>query len=226
MALYAAERLWLLMLDAYADLTIYAESNDDLPAVRAMAQRQLELDPLRESAYRQQMRILAKLGERNAAVLFERCRTVLRQELGRTPKRKRWPCTPSFSIQKQRRRAVAPLPTMSPALPFATPHPGPARRFLPVCYIFPTVDPVFLGREEEIAALQARLANPTYRLLSIVGPGGIGKSRLAQQVAAQQVNNFRDGGYFVALAQAPTAASIPLAIAETLQLSFGRCARV
>ncbi|HQY93809.1 BTAD domain-containing putative transcriptional regulator [Caldilinea sp.] len=221
------ERLWLLMLDAYADLTIYAESNDDLPAARATAQRQLELDPLRESAYRQQMRILAKLGERNAAlVLFERCRTVLRQELGLDPEAETLALhTQLLNPEAAADANVAPLPTMSPALPFATPHPGASPEVSPARHNFPEQLTPFFGREEEIAALQARLANPTYRLLSIVGPGGIGKSRLAQQVAAQQVNNFRDGGYFVALAQAPTAASIPLAIAETLQLSLGAGAK-
>ena len=78
----------------------------------------------------------------------------------------------------------------------------------------------FIGREEEIEQLHARLADPAYRLLSIVGPGGIGKSRLAQQVAAQHLNTFRDGVYFISLVQVQAVESIPAAIAETLGLAF------
>lgn len=212
------ERLRLLMLDAYADLAVYAESSGDLVAARDAAQRQVELDPLRESAYRQQMRILAKLGERSAALtLFDRCRTVLREELGLDPEPET--LTLHAQILKSETPAGAGVANRqaisldSPSM--ANMETSPPRHNLP-----PLLTP-FFGREEEIEELLARLSNPAYRLLSIVGPGGIGKSRLAQQVAAQQLNSFGDGVYFVSLAQTPTVELIPLAIAEALQLSFG-----
>ena len=212
------ERLRLLMLDAYADLAAFAENSGDLAAARDAAQRQLELDPLRESAYRRQMRVLAQQGRRNAALmLFERCRTVLREELGLDPEPE------TLALHTQILRSDVPTDasaahpqTVSLEPQSMAPIEATSRRFSLPQQLTP-----FIGREQEIEELQQRLSNPTYRLLSIVGPGGIGKSRLAQRVAAQQLDNFRDGVYFVSLAQTQTGAAIPLAIAETLLLSFG-----
>ncbi|MCX6049558.1 MAG: BTAD domain-containing putative transcriptional regulator, partial [Chloroflexi bacterium] len=206
------ERLLLLVIEAYSDLTIYAEVHGDLTAAHHFAQRQIEIDPLREPAYRQQMRILAKQGERSRALAtFERCRTILREELGLDPE----PETLSLhaqllvaEIEPQRQTT-----TLAPAIDVPIARAPPRHNF-------PQQLTPFIGREEELAQLQARLANPTYRLLSIVGPGGIGKSRLAQQVAAQQIGIYPDGVYFVALIQVPTIESVPAAIAETLDLTF------
>lgn len=56
----------------------------------------------------------------------------------------------------------------------------------------PPVSP-FVGRERELAALRAHLADPAVRLLSLVGPGGVGKTRLALALAALHGGRFRDG---------------------------------
>ena len=80
------ERLHVLVIEAYADLAVYAEETGDFVAAGRSAERQIQLDPLREPAYRQQMRIFAKQGERSLALAsFERCRKVLREELGLDP---------------------------------------------------------------------------------------------------------------------------------------------
>ncbi len=55
----------------------------------------------------------------------------------------------------------------------------------------------FLGRESELAAIQLMLEAPSTRLLTITGPGGAGKTRLSLQVAAEQLDRFRDGVFFV-----------------------------
>jgi hypothetical protein len=57
----------------------------------------------------------------------------------------------------------------------------------------------FVGREKELAALGQLLADPTCRLLTLVGPGGIGKTRLALEAAAGARQQFSDGVYFVTL---------------------------
>jgi predicted ATPase/class 3 adenylate cyclase len=57
----------------------------------------------------------------------------------------------------------------------------------------------FLGRANELAAIQVMLESPSTRLLTISGPGGAGKTRLGLQVAAEQADRFRDGVFFVDL---------------------------
>ena len=58
----------------------------------------------------------------------------------------------------------------------------------------------FLGREEELAEIQKLLERPSCRLLTLVGPGGIGKTRLALQAAADIIEAFPHGVYLVPLA--------------------------
>ena len=53
----------------------------------------------------------------------------------------------------------------------------------------------FVGRAEEMAEIRARLADPDCRLLTLVGAGGIGKSRLAIEIAVQVAADFADGVY-------------------------------
>ena len=57
-----------------------------------------------------------------------------------------------------------------------------------------------VGREEELAEIGERLADPDCRLLTLVGPGGSGKTRLAVEAAAQATDAFPHGVYFVPLA--------------------------
>src|SRR5919204_460645 len=57
-----------------------------------------------------------------------------------------------------------------------------------------------IGREQDIATVRDRLLGPDVRLLTLVGPPGVGKTRLALQVATEVQEKFRDGAAFVALA--------------------------
>jgi class 3 adenylate cyclase len=74
----------------------------------------------------------------------------------------------------------------------------------------------FLGREQEVAELLALLR--TARLVTLTGPGGTGKTRLALQVAAQLLTAFPDGVFFVDLAPVTDPALVPSAIAQALGL--------
>jgi predicted ATPase/DNA-binding XRE family transcriptional regulator len=78
----------------------------------------------------------------------------------------------------------------------------------------------FLGREPELIQIAERLADPNCRLLTIIGLGGTGKTRLAVQAAANRLDDFEDGVYFVSLAPVGSAALIATAIANVLQVSF------
>ena len=74
----------------------------------------------------------------------------------------------------------------------------------------------FIGREREVEAVLAILARPAVRLLTLVGPPGIGKTRLAAQAAAQLLPLFRDGVFFVALSPISDHALVVPTIAQTL----------
>ena len=72
----------------------------------------------------------------------------------------------------------------------------------------------FVGRERELVEIKRLL--PTTRLLTLVGTGGIGKTRLALQLAAEVMDAYRDGVWFVDLAPIVAADLVPSAVAQVL----------
>jgi len=77
----------------------------------------------------------------------------------------------------------------------------------------------FVGRSNELARIAALFADPNCRLLTLLGPGGIGKTRLALQFAADQ-RSFTDGVYFVHLTPVSSLDLVPSAIASALQITL------
>lgn len=78
-----------------------------------------------------------------------------------------------------------------------------------------------IGREAEQAQIARLLADPDCRLMTFVGPGGIGKTHLALQTAAMLAERFPDGAAFVPLAQVMAAENVAAAIANALGISHG-----
>ena len=74
----------------------------------------------------------------------------------------------------------------------------------------------FLGRETELERLVAMLQDPTVRVLTMLGPGGIGKTRLALQAAAESSDAFIDGLWWVALAPLGDVSQARVALAQAL----------
>lgn len=82
----------------------------------------------------------------------------------------------------------------------------------------PAQTTVFIGRETELSEIVKRLSSKGVRLLTLTGPGGIGKTRIAVQAAAELIEQFQDGVYFVDLATIRDPESFPAVIAQTLGL--------
>jgi predicted ATPase/class 3 adenylate cyclase len=82
----------------------------------------------------------------------------------------------------------------------------------------------FLGREREVAAVAELLRQQSVRLVTLTGPGGIGKTRLALQTAAELLDDFPDGVFFVDLAPLtdPSVVASVIAAALGLRLEGGR----
>ena len=82
----------------------------------------------------------------------------------------------------------------------------------------PTSPTTFIGRELELSEIADLLGKPDCRLLTLNGPGGVGKSHLALKAAEELWQTFSDGGCWVALESLTEASHIARAIAEGLKL--------
>ncbi len=83
----------------------------------------------------------------------------------------------------------------------------------------PTQVSEFFGREEELTSIRSMVAKPGTRLVTLTGPGGTGKTRLALQVGADLVERYRDGVFFVDLSSERQPDGAFEAIAREMDLS-------
>ncbi|MBX3053808.1 MAG: hypothetical protein KF753_20180 [Caldilineaceae bacterium] len=181
----------------------------------AHARRWAALDPLHEPACRALMKLYAWTGQYEAAIRqFHRCVQALQEEMGVEPDEE----TQQLYAQIRNRRF--PLPSQGiPPTPANESEP-PAIVSTPVGNL-PPVSTAFVGRQMELAQIAQRLADPSARLLTIVGPGGMGKSTLALQAGRAEAANFSDGVWFVPLAGMELPEQMPSAILTALQMPSG-----
>lgn len=196
------EQLHRLAIEAMYETTQDHLSANRLDKAQATARRQLDLEPWREPAHRQLMQACALAGDRAAALTqFETCRKMLREELD---------IEPSFEtialLDKIKAGRFSRTVTDEIVYP-----PVRTRHNLPA-----DTTP-FIGREIELADIHRLLVREHFRLVTIVGPGGIGKTRLAQAVGASLLSHFEDGVYFVDLAPIEQPEGIAPAIAAVLE---------
>lgn len=161
--------------------------------------RLLRSDPLDEEAAQTLMRLLHAAGQSSRArEVFEQLRRDLDRELGVEP----------LEATRALADALRSAPAGRPAeVPRARHNlPGHASRFF--------------GRAPELQALARHLANPECRLLTVVGLGGMGKTRLALELAAQQIDAFADGVWLVPLAETTRADLLVPSIASAVGLVF------
>ena len=205
---------WLLLrrewfhhqaLGALYDLAAWHEAQGDYDRADHYARRQLGLDPLHEEAHRQLMRALALGGKRTEAIAqYEACSQLLYTELGVPPA----PETTAL-VQAIEEGTLTPAARQSLLA-------VPAERDTQL----PTVGTTFVGRETEGEQLRAALLDPAVPLVTLVGPGGVGKSRLALAAATNLLGAFANGVYFVALAGVDDREGLVTALAGVLGLTF------
>jgi predicted ATPase/DNA-binding SARP family transcriptional activator len=199
------ESLHRQAVDAFHELAEYHERRGEYDLAEALVRRDLELEPWDEASHRRLMRLLY-LSERRSQALaqYELCRKALADELGVEPEE----ATTVLYEQIRSEAAAAPVPRAVLALPAAHPHNLP-----------PTVTP-FIGREQELAQIADTFERGRSRIISLVGPGGIGKTRLALQAATQQLDNFQDGVFFILLEGLTKSEEAVYAIARMLDLEI------
>ncbi len=201
-------------------LSQFHTEQGDLTLAMERARRILQLEPWREEAHRQLMLLLAQSGQRSAALAqYELCRQALRSELDvepdaatlelvaqiRTGTFDQKPASqPEIRQASQSDRKSEPDEPPVAASPLHPASPSPAALIIP--HNLPSQRLAFVGRAAEQAdILRLLLDDADCRLLTLVGPGGMGKTRLALKVAEgivalpapQQV--FGDGILFVPL---------------------------
>lgn len=201
------QREWLhrQMIDALAHLIAHHERRGHYGEALHYAGQQVGLDPWREETHRQLMRLYLLNGERSAALAqYESCRRLLQQELGVEPEAE----TTTLYEQIGAASEQVPLAVARLALPATHRH------------NLPPAPTPFIGREGELAAIGRLLAEGECRLLTLIGPGGVGKTRLALQAAAEQVDTFADGVFYLPLVALTAAELLASTLLNVLQVEM------
>jgi predicted ATPase len=226
-------------LETLDTLTTIATGQKVYVKARSYAQRQLEIDNLRESAYRQLMEILARSGHRTEALRqYQVCAQILASELDTTPSQQTKDLFEHIQSEDPNLYAVKQIliestdPVLAgvettdiPAelsMQLASPKPHRPNHNLPV------QSTPFIGRKTELAELYSLITDPQNRLITIVGPGGIGKTRLSLAVVERLLSysidsrkvSYNNGVYFIDLTPLNQAKQVPLVMADTLQIQM------
>ncbi|MBZ0292556.1 MAG: hypothetical protein K8L99_08300 [Anaerolineae bacterium] len=194
---------WLLTQRQYFQVQVTAaleqlagfhEHTGQLAEAERTIRHLLEYDPLSETAYRQLMRVLAGADQRSAALeVYETCRRVLATELGLAP------AVETMMLAEQI-RGLAPFESHSTQAGL------------------PPVLTRFFGRQQESARLVDLLLRRTVRLVTLTGPGGVGKTRLAIEIARRMAGIFAHDICLVELAGVTDGNAMDDAVAAALHL--------
>lgn len=192
--LFWRERLQNQAINALGQLAAALAERGETEAALVHAGRQVSLDPFREEAHRLLMRLYTGKGEYGkAAAQYESCRRLLQEELGVSPAQE----TTALFRQIQAEIRGEPQGLHAPRQPAALHH-------------FPVEFTTFVGREAELRRIEAWFLDPKARLLTLMGPGGIGKTRLAVHAASQLAGKAGaiEGIYFFPLAAVRSAEAL------------------
>ena len=178
-----------------------SRQGDYLDAI-TYAQRWLALDVLNETAHRELMQLYGWSGQRSAALRqYEECAALLDRELGIQPEAE----TDALFQAIQADALDAPVLAAPPVVT------------LPDLRVQePLRSPALVGRDHDREQIMQFLDDPACRLLTLTGPGGAGKTRLADLIGKTAANRYEDGVFFVPLAATSSTETVIRAVADAL----------
>jgi predicted ATPase/DNA-binding SARP family transcriptional activator len=215
------------LADAYAGalrrLTRLLVQVRELDRALDVARRALVADPLHETSHRHLIQLYVALGKPAAAVQqYRELEALLKEQLGGEPSAATRELVKKLALDLDRpvRSALPstthPVPERSESrAPNPVADPSPVAR--PQGYLPPQLTR-FFGRDAELDRLQRELQAEHRCLITLTGPGGIGKTRLAIQTAERLRAAFQNRVWFVGLAETTDRDGVIGAIASALQL--------
>jgi predicted ATPase/DNA-binding SARP family transcriptional activator len=164
------------------------------------AQRLITLDPLNEASHRQLMQVYLQAGQHNAALKqYQTCEKILRKEMGLDPQPE------TRELYKKIRKGE-----IKSSQPFAEKGTSAPQHNLPFQLS------KFIGREKELGEIKSLIAD--HHLVTLLGTGGIGKTRLSLRSGELLLNEYTDGVWFVELASLNDSTLIPHTVAKLFNL--------
>ena len=194
------ERIQQTALSALNDLTLFHTKRGEYEQAIVYGQQQIKLEPWNEKAHQHLMRLFARVGRRTHALAqYQSCMEMLKGELD-----------------------------VGPSAETVALHDQVAKIEEARAYNLPHTDEIFIGRRDEVARIYEHFTDDVTRLQTLVGGGGIGKTRLALEVgwriATEHLGPFMHGVYFVSLATMRATSdpekTLSIALADSLGLSL------
>lgn len=200
-------------------VTCLAARADFDPAIQ-FTRQWIALDPLYETPQLELIKLYGWSGQRSAAIRqYEEYVALLEKELGVEPQPE------TTAVYKQIKANTLPppnLPTTQP-IPIVEPEHKSSTSLTPPLKPrshLPRISTSFIGRVNEKELVQSRILDENCRLLTIIGPGGVGKTRIALEVGAENLQNFRHGVFFVPLADIDATNHMAPVMADALGFLF------
>lgn len=221
--LFERERLQEQLSHALSQLILNtlsqaAATADAVTAAILYAKRWLDLDPFHEAAHRALMQLYALNNQRTAALnQYEKCVQLLAEELGVEPEEETTALHEAIRTRQFPPPETAKARTSENGITGSLSHTIPSTPTLNI----PAQSTPFIGRENQLIEIRQLLRDEaSCRLLTLVGPGGIGKTRLAIEAASDLLSTFPNGVYFVGLASVDTIDNITATIADSLRFQL------
>jgi predicted ATPase/DNA-binding SARP family transcriptional activator len=225
---FQRESLRQQLADALTQLVAWQRNTANYGAALPYARRLLVLDPLHEPAQRELIRLYALDGQYAAALRqYEACVRLFATELGAEPEAATHELAASVKARRLTPDEHAPAAVATFLLPTSVVEEMAPE--VPVQYDRAPLPPLgagFVGRTRELADIIRRLTDPGCRLLTLAGPGGVGKTQLALQVAHVLNRNLgdseliSDGVCFVDLLPVTSPEGIVAALGAALRFTF------